>query len=97
MQQAHAHTGQGGAQQRIVCLRGVDAGLSMLALLNQRADPVHLPAFAPAGVAYALNDFPAPRPRLTTLVTMGVRPGGSSSIVADVEVSVITSSQACAE
>ena len=63
------------------------------ALLDQRADPVHLPAWGHLGPD-ALDHLVAPLLG-NDLVTTGVRPGGSSSMVGDIEVGV-SSSPACA-
>jgi hypothetical protein len=69
--------GQGGAS----FMRGVAlVQVQVFAFFHQRAHPVHLSAFGRSCVADALNDFVAFAVG-TTLVTMGVRPGGSSSMV----------------
>jgi hypothetical protein len=78
MQQADQHAGQRGGAQFGVGGGGV-AQVQRLALLDQRADPVHLPALRQLG-ADALDHLVAPR-RGHQPVTTGVRPGGSSSMV----------------
>jgi hypothetical protein len=67
------------ARRQLGVRGGGVAQIQRLALLDQRADPVHLPALGDLG-ADALDHLAA-RGSATSFVTTGVRPGGSSSMV----------------